>query len=233
MSRTIVTTSWDDGHTLDLRLAALLKKYDLAATFYIAPRNCELNPTERLTSDQISAIANDFEIGAHTMTHPLLSDASDIRAREEIIRSKAYLEQIVGRPVKCFCYPRGNYRASHVAMVKSAGYSYARTIRRFSILAEPSLESPTTVHASAHWSGVWQLLRMVRFNPFIFKHLYRRWDRQAMYLFQRTLESGGIFHLWGHSWEIDLHNDWDRLEVVFKSIAHHADVDYQCNGDLV
>ena len=31
----LITTSWDDGHPLDLRLAELLHKYDVPATFYI------------------------------------------------------------------------------------------------------------------------------------------------------------------------------------------------------
>src|SRR4051794_21779274 len=30
-----ITTSWDDGHPLDIRIAELLAKYDLPGTFYI------------------------------------------------------------------------------------------------------------------------------------------------------------------------------------------------------
>ncbi len=33
----IVTTSWDDGHKLDLKLAHLLQKYNMPATFYVSP----------------------------------------------------------------------------------------------------------------------------------------------------------------------------------------------------
>jgi hypothetical protein len=32
-----VTTSWDDGHKLDMKLAVLLKKYGIKGTFYICP----------------------------------------------------------------------------------------------------------------------------------------------------------------------------------------------------
>ena len=32
---TCITTSWDDGHPLDLRVAELLAKYGLQGTFYV------------------------------------------------------------------------------------------------------------------------------------------------------------------------------------------------------
>jgi len=67
----IVTTSWDDGNVLDVRLAALLDKYGVKGTFYIAP-----NKQNRLSNDEIIAISNKHEIGAHTMDHPLLTEIS-------------------------------------------------------------------------------------------------------------------------------------------------------------
>ena len=47
----IVTTSWDDGHKLDLKLAKLLKKYGVPATFYIAPNNRQWDKKDLLTKD--------------------------------------------------------------------------------------------------------------------------------------------------------------------------------------
>lgn len=41
MDKAIVTTSWDDGHPSDLKLAELLKRYDVPATFYIPIDNRE------------------------------------------------------------------------------------------------------------------------------------------------------------------------------------------------
>jgi hypothetical protein len=34
-----ITTSWDDGHPSDLRLADLLHKHSLRGTFYVPPEN--------------------------------------------------------------------------------------------------------------------------------------------------------------------------------------------------
>ena len=41
----------------------------------------------------------------------------------------------------------------------------------------------------------------------------------SIILFDKTLEEGGVYHLWGHSWEIDKNEDWNRLERVFKYIS--------------
>ena len=72
-----VTTSWDDGHDLDHKLAGLLGHHGLRATFYVAPRNIELPRRERLRSRDLRALARDFEIGGHTLTHLRLTSLPD------------------------------------------------------------------------------------------------------------------------------------------------------------
>lgn len=47
------------------------------------------------------------EIGAHTLTHPILSMESDEKAEREIIDSIRHLEKLVGAPVRSFAYPNG------------------------------------------------------------------------------------------------------------------------------
>jgi peptidoglycan-N-acetylglucosamine deacetylase len=52
----IVTTSWDDGHKLDLKLARLLQKYNIAATFYISPANREFSKRDLLSEQEIQTL---------------------------------------------------------------------------------------------------------------------------------------------------------------------------------
>ena len=54
MDRVIITTSWDDGHSLDLKLAGLLQKYDIPATFYIPVIHIK---REHMTPQEIREIA--------------------------------------------------------------------------------------------------------------------------------------------------------------------------------
>jgi peptidoglycan/xylan/chitin deacetylase (PgdA/CDA1 family) len=65
------------------------------------------------------------EIGAHTVTHPFLTTFSEHRQRDEIHRSKADLESIVGSPIVSFAYPHGDYTTATVSTVRRAGYSCA------------------------------------------------------------------------------------------------------------
>jgi peptidoglycan/xylan/chitin deacetylase (PgdA/CDA1 family) len=48
-------------------------------------------------------------IGAHTVTHPVLSRQSRPTQRAEIGESKRALEELVGLPVLSFAYPFGTY----------------------------------------------------------------------------------------------------------------------------
>lgn len=66
-----------------------------------------------------------IEVGSHTMTHPSLSALSVALQQDEIQRSKAELEEIVGHPLKSFAYPYGDYTAETVALVREAGYTCA------------------------------------------------------------------------------------------------------------
>jgi peptidoglycan/xylan/chitin deacetylase (PgdA/CDA1 family) len=49
-----------------------------------------------------------MSIGAHTLTHPVLSLCSEEEARREIQDSKIAIENALGRPVWAFAYPFGN-----------------------------------------------------------------------------------------------------------------------------
>src|SRR5215469_1471877 len=109
MKKVIVTTSWDDGHKLDIKLAKLLKKYGIKGTFYVSPKNHELSKKDRLSNAEIKSLSKDFEIGAHTMTHPHLTRIAPDKAFQEIKESKEYLESIIDKKVNSFCYPYGDF----------------------------------------------------------------------------------------------------------------------------
>jgi peptidoglycan/xylan/chitin deacetylase (PgdA/CDA1 family) len=71
------------------------------------------------------------EIGAHTVTHPILTSLDDAAARAEIRSGKEQLEAMIGKPVRLFAYPNGkagkDFDARHVAMVREAGFEAAFT----------------------------------------------------------------------------------------------------------
>lgn len=227
-----VTTSWDDGHTLDHKLAGLLEDYGLRGTFYVAPRNIELRRQERLRNRDLQALAHDFEIGGHTLTHLRLTSLPDAVAVREIVEGKDELEQVIGEPLRCFCYPGGEYGYQHPAMVRDAGFDLARTVRRGVTDLSRRYEIHTTVHAYRHLVDGPAALRLAGGKLERARQIYWKWDVLATTIFDQVLTTGGVFHLWGHSWEIEQNNDWDRLERVLSYIGNRSDVKYIDNGGL-
>ncbi len=75
-----------------------------------------------------------FEIGAHTISHPILASISDEEAKNEITDGKTNLESLLGRRVDLFAYPNGkpdkDFLLKHVAMVEAAGFELAVTTSR-------------------------------------------------------------------------------------------------------
>jgi peptidoglycan-N-acetylglucosamine deacetylase len=231
MKPSVVTTSWDDGHRSDLRLAQMLKEHGLMGTFYISPENHEFGREDLLTPRQVRDLSSDFEIGAHTLTHPRLPVISEDQARKEIVGSKVMLEQVTGRAVRSFCYPYGSYTDVHVQLVKDAGYGYARTVARYEFALANPYEAGTSVQAYNHRFDPWRIAYFARFHP-VRALRYFKWDALARDMFDSVVQNGGIYHLWGHSWEIDAHEDWPLLERVFRHIGAHPEVSYAANGDL-
>jgi glycosyltransferase involved in cell wall biosynthesis/peptidoglycan/xylan/chitin deacetylase (PgdA/CDA1 family) len=72
-----------------------------------------------------------FEIGAHTVRHPILNNCSQKDARDEIGGSREELEAVVRSPVTLFAYPNGrphlDFSPDHVRLVRECGYSAAVT----------------------------------------------------------------------------------------------------------
>jgi peptidoglycan/xylan/chitin deacetylase (PgdA/CDA1 family) len=65
------------------------------------------------------------EVGSHTMTHPVLPEFSAALQRDELQRSKARLEELLGHPLTSFAYPYGAYAAETVPIVRETGYACA------------------------------------------------------------------------------------------------------------
>lgn len=80
-----------------------------------------------LSSDELLSVEEGglVGIGAHTVTHPVLSSLSTEAQRDEIVRAKEQLEKLLGHPVPHFAYPhgaRGAFTNESVALVRAAGF---------------------------------------------------------------------------------------------------------------
>lgn len=76
--------------------------------------------------------ASGWEIGAHSMTHPLLTGVDDTRLAWELQESKRRCEEMLGVPCRTMAYPTGNFDERVEKAVEAAGYEAAAALpRRF------------------------------------------------------------------------------------------------------
>ena len=85
-----------------------------------------------MTRSQLKALRDaGMQIGAHTLSHPILANLSGPQAEAEIRGSKQELEALLQQPVTLFAYPNGvpgrDYRREHADMVEAAGFEAAVT----------------------------------------------------------------------------------------------------------
>lgn len=216
MKKLFVTTSWDDGSGLDIKLANLLAKYNIKGTFYPSPKHKRFS----LTEEDLKQLSQFQEIGAHTMSHPHLIDKSIPEVGKEIITSREYLEELLGKKVKIFCYPYGEFNADVKNLVKGAGFLGARTVEDNVInFPKDFFEFGTTLHV--YPLSFWQKIRFLK------------WSRLAKNLFDRALKKGDVYHIWGHSWEIEKYGLWLELESVLKHISNRNDCLYSTNSEIL
>ena len=83
-----------------------------------------------MTSQQVKGLRQaGMQIGAHTVSHPILAWMTAEQARQEILDSKRFLEQLLGEREGLFAYPNGkpgeDYTPQSVDVVRSLGFDAA------------------------------------------------------------------------------------------------------------
>ena len=131
----LAALTFDDGMHDNLAvLLPILREYGLPATVYVATGlSGEPNPwidaqagARMLTTDEIRELAAaGIEIGAHTVTHPDLSTLDRAACEDEVGRSRAVLEELLGRPVTSFAYPYFRAGGHAVEAVRATGFETA------------------------------------------------------------------------------------------------------------
>jgi len=235
----IVTTSWDDGHPMDKKLCSLLKTYDIKGTIYYP---LEYTEYDLLTYDELKEISKDFEIGSHTFSHKILPELSEDEILDELKNSKMKLKEIIGYDIVSFCYPDGKYNDKVIECVKKSGYRGARTTSLFrSHITDPYLMG-TTIQAVDRilLSKGKQLItsddKGLGNHLLSSGNIFKNWASLAISSFDYVVKNGGIWHLWGHSKEIEDNNDWEELDSVLNYVSKKSktnNVEFLTNGEIL
>lgn len=220
------TFSYDDGVTQDIRLIEILDKYGLKCTFNL---NSELlgKPGEliregvrvdhiKVKPEDVKKLYANHEVAVHTLTHPTLTTLEDsseiIRQVEEDCKN---LSALWGRPVKGMAYPGGGVNADErVADIirRSTSMKYARTTvctHSFDLQEDLMLFKPTA------WHKDWDIL----------------FDLAEKFIALDAKEPA-LFYVWGHSYEFDIDNSWDKFEEFCRLISGKNDIFYGTNSEV-
>jgi peptidoglycan/xylan/chitin deacetylase (PgdA/CDA1 family) len=215
------TLSYDDGVDLDARLIALFDKHSLKATFNI---NSGLYSAEgatrpdgyfyRLSRSQASALynKNGHEIATHGYTHPWLEQLSIGSITYEIAKDREALEEQFGCIVRGHAYPFGTFNDTVVEALRACGIVYARTVN-----STENFEMPTD------W---------LRLDPTCHHDNKRVFELIHNFVEAQPARRPKLFYLWGHSFEFDKFNNWDRIEKICDAISGKDDVWYANNIEI-
>ena len=219
----ILTFSFDDGVTQDVRFIEILNKYGLKCTFNL---NSELLGKDgfltingkriehnKVEPDKVKEIYKGHEVAAHTLTHPNLTTLSPEEIMHQVEDDRRNLSNLVEYDVKGFAYPCGGINSNNVVanLIKSnTGIEYARTI--------------------VHTYSTAPQKDLFLFNPTLSltKNKNRLLDMADEFLSSET-EDVMLFYIWGHSYELDIDNSWAYFEDVCKKLSNKNDVMYCTN----
>jgi hypothetical protein len=221
-----LVTSWDDGHPLDLKIADLLSKYGLPGTFYIPARS----DRSLLTTAEIQQLSERYEVGAHGIDGCELTSVSDKTARHEIVDSKKWVEDTTGKPCSTFCFPKGRFRRRHLQIARTAEFVGVRTVALMS-LGWPArdcdldvISTTMQVHPHSRIAYFRNFAKRLNFKnacTYLEHSKSGGWVPTTVSLLAHAAQTGGVFHLWGHSWEIEETNQWKELDEVFACMASY------------
>ncbi|MBE5775609.1 MAG: polysaccharide deacetylase [Clostridiales bacterium] len=223
----ILTFSFDDGVTQDRRLVELFNRYGMKCTFNINSGLLGLPGTlgtperpiqhNKIQPEEVGTLYRGHEVAVHTVTHPRLPEIED----EEVIYhqvedDRLELERLSGGPVVGMAYPCGGVNNDdRVAEIigRRTPIRYARTITSSGDFEFPA--NPLRMNPSVHAINFDDMMELGR------KFIDLKPERPQMY------------YIWGHSYEFDLDDGWNRFEAFCKMMAGQDDIAYLTNRDAL
>jgi peptidoglycan-N-acetylglucosamine deacetylase len=218
-----VTFSFDDGVTQDIRLIEMMNRYGVRSTFNLnfelLGRTGDISQNgitvthNKVKPGDVKSIYEGHEIASHTLAHPLLTELNDTEVIRQVETDRLRLSELAEYEIVGFAYPGGgvNYSAHAAEVIKNnTGVKYARTTKEshnFNVTTGDELYTllPTARHRNID-------------------ALYPLFES-----FMKSDDDNALFCIWGHSYELDLDNAWDKFEEFLKFISSHKGIEFVTN----
>ena len=222
-----VTFSYDDGVLQDKRLIEILNKYGMKCTFNV--NSGFLGKSGSLVREEVTVghckprvcevrdIYQGHEVAVHTIHHPRLTKLSAAKVVHEVEDDRKALSDIVGYDVVGMAYPCSTEASQDDRVVslisRFTGVQYARnTLETHDF--EPQAD-------------------LLRFRPTVH---HTDWDdlfRLGEEFVSLQTDAPKIFYVWGHAYEFDIFNDWDKFEDFCRLVSGKEDIYYGTNKDVL
>lgn len=218
------TMSYDDGVLQDKRLLQIMNAYGIKGTFNLnsgflnRKKHAVIDGFDTdistVSAEEMRMIYQGHEIAAHGKFHKNLVELSPVEIATEVTSDRKKLEELVGSSVNGFAYPYGTYDDNVKVTLEECGIAYARTVcntRRFDIPTEFLEWNPTCHH-----------------NDEALFDIAKKFCSQSF-----VSEGLKLFYLWGHSYEFDQRNNWNRIEQLLEYISRYQeDIWFATNGEI-
>ncbi|MCD2256520.1 polysaccharide deacetylase family protein [Lactobacillus sp. CC-MHH1034] len=101
----------------------IMTKYGINAIFFLITGNNQISDEEWTILGNLDH--NQFALGAHTVTHPAISQLTNDEIYDQISDSKATIESRTGATVRTFAYPGGDRNDIARLALRKTGYELA------------------------------------------------------------------------------------------------------------
>lgn len=123
--RAVVSLTFDDGLSDQLRVRGALGELGMPATFFVNTGFVGTEP-EFMSWSQLEGLRRDgHEIGGHTLEHPMLTELPSSEARRQVTEDRRRL-LARGFAARSFAYPFGDVDARTRDILAASGYRSAR-----------------------------------------------------------------------------------------------------------
>lgn len=217
-----VTFSYDDGITQDRKLVELFNRYGLKATFNLntgiqseeSRFEIEGVPICRMNQEGLPELYAGHEIAVHGLTHAAPEKMTREELKQEFLTDAENIERLYGKYPEGMAYAYGCYDSATVEYLKEIGIWYGRTTgstHRFDLPDNPMLLEATCHHNDE------KLFELA----------------EAFLKAEPDETKPMLFYIWGHSYEFDVNQNWDRMERLCEMLAGRDDIFYGTNAECL
>ncbi len=222
-----VTFSYDDGPRQDIRLVKLFNQYGMKATFNLNGDGFRKGAGITKAEVEEYMLSKGHEIAVHGYYHRAEGTCRPIEGIRDVLECRMELEQKYGRIIRGMAYPDSGITRffgettyeSVKQYLKELDIVYSRTLsgdnNSFMLPTDWLQWMPTAHHDNP------QLMTWI--DEFLNMNV------ETQYSARRYAR---LCYIWGHSFEFDNKDNWDRIEEICKKFSGQKGVWFATNIEI-